>query len=62
MRQSHQPENLLLSAKGLYKRFGGITAVNNAKIEVRRGSITGLIGPNGAGKSKNSITAASNRE
>lgn len=41
---------MLLSAKGLSKSFGGIRAVNNAYLEVPRGSITGLIGPNGAGK------------
>ncbi len=42
--------NQLLTATGLYKSFGGIKAVNNAHIEVKQGSITGLIGPNGAGK------------
>jgi neutral amino acid transport system ATP-binding protein len=40
----------VLSATGLMKNFGGVTAVNNASIEVAPGSITGLIGPNGAGK------------
>jgi neutral amino acid transport system ATP-binding protein len=40
----------ILSASGLYKSFGGICAVNNASIQVEKGSITGLIGPNGAGK------------
>ena len=40
----------LLTATGLSKSFGGIKAVDNANIEVNRGSITGLIGPNGAGK------------
>lgn len=40
----------LLQARKLSKSFGGIKAVNNARIEVNQGSITGLIGPNGAGK------------
>ena len=40
----------LLAATGLSKSFGGIKAVNEATIEVNKGSITGLIGPNGAGK------------
>ncbi len=40
----------LLAATGLCKSFGGIKAVNEANIEVAKGSITGLIGPNGAGK------------
>ena len=40
----------LLEAKGVTKRFGGLIAVNQASMTVRRGEITGLIGPNGAGK------------
>src|SRR5689334_11335940 len=32
-------------------RFGGLTAVNNANLDVRRGEIRAVIGPNGAGKS-----------
>ena len=44
------PSLPLLSATGIAKSFGGIKAVNNAEIEVKKGSITGLIGPNGAGK------------
>lgn len=40
----------LLTASGLNKSFGGIRAIDNASIEVRKGSITGLVGPNGAGK------------
>src|SRR5437870_12797393 len=34
----------------LTKRFGGLTAVNDAGFELRRDEIVGLIGPNGAGK------------
>jgi neutral amino acid transport system ATP-binding protein len=40
----------LLAATNLIKNFGGIKAVDNAAIEVAKGSITGLVGPNGAGK------------
>jgi branched-chain amino acid transport system ATP-binding protein len=39
-----------LSAKSLVKRFGGVAAVDDVTIDVRRGEIVGLIGPNGAGK------------
>jgi neutral amino acid transport system ATP-binding protein len=49
-KQLEKSEIALLSANGLQKSFGGLKAVNNAKIEVKKGSITGLIGPNGAGK------------
>ena len=31
-------------------RFGGLVAVNELDMEVKRGEIYGLIGPNGAGK------------
>lgn len=41
---------VLLRAENLVRRFGGITAVNNCSIQVKKGSITGLIGPNGSGK------------
>ncbi len=40
----------LLAATGLSKSFGGVKAVYEARLEVTKGSITGLIGPNGAGK------------
>lgn len=50
MASNLSPELPLLAASGLCKSFGGIQAVNNAEIQVSKGSITGLIGPNGAGK------------
>ena len=40
----------MLEIQNLNKYFGGIKAVNNVSLEVKKGSITGLIGPNGAGK------------
>ncbi|MFC3704051.1 ABC transporter ATP-binding protein [Devosia honganensis] len=43
--------DLVIDVRNVTKRFGGITAVNDCSLSVRRGSITGLIGPNGAGKS-----------
>lgn len=43
-------EECILETKGLVKRFGGLVAVNNVSVRVRRRSLTLLIGPNGAGK------------
>lgn len=40
-----------LRIQNLTKRFGGITAVQNASLDLGPGMIHGLIGPNGAGKS-----------
>jgi branched-chain amino acid transport system ATP-binding protein len=41
----------VLEVSGLFKRFGGFTAVNNVSFAVEQGEILGLIGPNGSGKS-----------
>jgi branched-chain amino acid transport system ATP-binding protein len=43
-------EDILLSAKNLSVRFGGVLAVNNVSFDVKRGEVFTLIGPNGAGK------------
>lgn len=40
----------ILEIKGLTKRFGGLTAVDNVSFEIKKDCIFGLIGPNGAGK------------
>jgi len=41
---------VLLECRGVVKRFGGITAVNDVDLALREGQILGLIGHNGAGK------------
>ena len=40
----------MLKIKKINKHFGGLHAVKDVSLEVKKGSITGLIGPNGAGK------------
>ncbi len=41
---------LLLKARNVTKRFGGLIAVNDISFDIPAGSIVSLIGPNGAGK------------
>jgi lipooligosaccharide transport system ATP-binding protein len=43
--------DVLISARGLSKRFGDFTAVDGIDFELRRGEAFGFLGPNGAGKS-----------
>jgi ABC-2 type transport system ATP-binding protein len=40
----------VLSARGLVKRFGSVTAVDGIDLALHAGSCLGLLGPNGAGK------------
>jgi ABC-type branched-subunit amino acid transport system ATPase component len=41
----------MLDASAILMQFGGLKALNNVDLHVRRGTIHGLIGPNGSGKS-----------
>ncbi|HEU0116270.1 MAG TPA: ATP-binding cassette domain-containing protein, partial [Thermomicrobiales bacterium] len=42
---------VVLRARDVSKRFGGVVALDEVGIDVRAGEITGLVGDNGAGKS-----------
>ena len=41
----------ILEINNLSKYFGGLAAVSDCSLKVKKGTITGIIGPNGSGKS-----------
>ena len=43
-------KDLAVEVKGLTKKFGQLTAVDNISFEVKNGEFFGFLGPNGAGK------------
>lgn len=55
---------IILEARHVTKRFGGLTAVGKMDLQVPRGAIASLIGPNGAGKTTffNCVTGFYNPE
>jgi lipoprotein-releasing system ATP-binding protein len=46
-----EQESLMLEVKGLVKRYGALTVVNDVSFAVREGEILSITGPSGAGKS-----------
>ena len=44
-----QQQNIL-QIENLSKYFGGLAAVSDCSLKIKKGSITGIIGPNGSGK------------
>ena len=45
-----QQDSNILQVDKLFKYFGGLAAVSDCSIKIKKGSITGVIGPNGSGK------------
>ena len=45
----NQAQNIL-QIENLSKYFGGVAAVSDCSLKIKKGSITGIIGPNGSGK------------
>jgi branched-chain amino acid transport system ATP-binding protein len=42
---------IMMTARSLHRRFGGLTAVNDVSLDIHRDEVHAVIGPNGAGKS-----------
>src|SRR5581483_9395114 len=49
-RESGETSDVVLELDAVTMQFGGLTALKNVSLAVRRGEIFGIIGPNGAGK------------
>ncbi len=49
--RSVSDDPVILRTEKVSREFGGVHAVADVSVSIRRGTLTGLIGPNGAGKS-----------
>ena len=45
----------MIETRGLCKRYGAVTAVQDLNLTIRRGEVFGLLGPNGAGKTTTTL-------
>lgn len=44
------PRDIVISARGLTRRYGNTAVVDAIDLDIARGEVFGLLGPNGAGK------------
>jgi ABC-type branched-subunit amino acid transport system ATPase component/ABC-type branched-subunit amino acid transport system permease subunit len=51
VRASQSSDSNILVAREVLMQFGGLKAINQVDLNIKRGTIHGLIGPNGSGKS-----------
>src|SRR5271156_1715297 len=47
---SEAPAEILLSLENVSLSFGGVRAIADVSLDIRKGEIRAIIGPNGAGK------------
>ena len=44
-------DNVILSVKNLYKKFGKLEVLKGIDIDIKKGDVVAVIGPSGCGKS-----------